>query len=308
MSPMLSDEQRAEILAIAKARSEMREQRPEEYRAAMLLQNLLDGDWFTPRDIGELQGMHDFDLRLNGDGRTLAVEVTTDKSQTDTAFHSQIERHNPLSAPGLAHSWFVLISPPGENHTDQAAAGRRSKSLANDLPIILTQVEAHDLFDQVKRISRWRSSGESKVVEKLRCLGVQSATPMEDDAGDKRILLNQAALSGVVGSGALVEVVQEHLPRKSAKLVRAREKHGADEVHLFIWLSIGEKHRFGRAEALHHVGRFGLGDLEAVDLQGVNAVWIALDAGPEYAPDCRHLYPIVCYDADGWHDWRMRRS
>ena len=73
-------------------------------------------------------------------------------------------------------------------------------------------------------------------------------------------------------------------------------------AHLFIWLSLGKRHRSGRAEALHYVGRFGLDGLEAVDMQGVDAVWAALDADPGHAPDCRHLYPIVCHDADGWHD------
>ena len=48
--------------------------------------------------------MHDFDLDL-ADDRTFAVEVTSDKSQTDTAFQSQVERINPLPAPGLAHSY-----------------------------------------------------------------------------------------------------------------------------------------------------------------------------------------------------------
>lgn len=138
---MLSDEQWAEVIAVAEARTEMREERPEEYRAALLLQGLLDGVWFTPRDVGGAQGMHDFDLDL-ADGRTFAVEVTSDKSQTDTTFQTQVERINPLPAPGLAHSWHVLISSPGEDHTDQAAAGRRSKSLMNDLPSVLLQVES----------------------------------------------------------------------------------------------------------------------------------------------------------------------
>ena len=49
-----------------------------------LLQSVLDGVWFTPRDVGGAQGMHDLDL---ADGCTFAVEVTSDKSQADTAFH-----------------------------------------------------------------------------------------------------------------------------------------------------------------------------------------------------------------------------
>ena len=304
---MLSDEQEGEIVAAAEARSQMREERPEEYRAALLLQSLLDGVWFTPRDVGGAQGMHDFDLDL-ADGRTFAVEVTSDKSQTDTAFQSQVERINPLPAPGLAHSWHVLISSPGEDHTDQMAAGRRSRSLKNDLPSVLSQVESDGFFAEVKHVSSYRRQGESEVVGRLRGLGVRSASPLEDDTAGTRIILGQAALSGAVGPGALVDAVREHLPRKRAKIVDAKNEHGAAEAHLFIWLSIGEQHRFGRAEALHHVGRFGLNGLEAVNLQGVDAVWVALDIGPGHAPDCRHLYPILCYDADGWHDWRMRRS
>ena len=302
---MLSDEQKAEILAVAQARSQMREQRSEEYRAAQLLQSLLDGVWFTPRDVSGEQGMHDFDLDL-ADGRTFAVEVTSDKSQTDAAFQSQVERINPLPAPGRAHSWHVLISSPGEDHTDQAAAGRRSKSLKNDLPSLLSQVESDGIFAEVKHVSPYRRRGESEVVGRLRGLGVRCASPLEDDTGETRIVLGQAALSGAVGPGALVDAVREHLPRKRAKLINAKNEHGAAEAHLFIWLTIGEKHRFGRAEALHHVERFGLNDLEEVDLQDVDAVWVALDAGP--CPECRHLYPILCHDSDGWHDWRMRRS
>ena len=304
---MWSDEQKAEIIAVAEARSEMREERPEEYRAALLLQSLLDGVSFTPRDVGGAQGMHDFDLDV-ADGRKFAVEVTSDKSQTDMAFQSQVERINPLPAPGLAHSWRVLISSPGEDHTDQTAAGKRSRLLENDLPSVLLQVESDGIFAEVGHVSSYRRQGESEVVGRLRDLGVQYAIPLEDDTGERRIVFGQAALSGAVGPGALVEVVQEHLPRKRAKLVKAKDEHGVAEAHLFIWLSLGETHRFGRAEALCHVERCGLDGLEVVDLQGVDAVWVALDAGPGHARDCRHLYPILCHDTDGWHDWRMRRS
>ena len=303
MSKTLSDEQKDEIIAIAEARSPMEQQRFEEYRAALLLQSLLDGTRFTPRDVGVAQGMHDFDLDL-ADGRTFAVEVTSDKSQTDTAFQNQIKRINPLPAPGLAHSWSVLISSPGKDHTDQPAAGKRSKSLKSCLPGLLLQVESGGHFAEVKQISRYRSRGESELVDRLRGLGVRCANRWEEDAGEQRIVLRQAVLSGASGIGTLVDVVQEHLPRKRAKLVKAKDEYGADEAHLFIWLSLGEKHRFGRAEALRHVKRSGLDGLEAVDLQGVDAVWIALDASSGHAP----VYPILCCDADGWHDRRMRRS
>ena len=302
---MLSDEETSEILAIAEARSKMREEHPEEYRSAQLLQSLLNAVWFTPRDGSGEQGMHDFDLHL-ADGRTLAVEVTSDTSQIDTALRNQIERINPLPAPRLAHSWDVLIESPGKDHTDQAAAGKRSQSLNENLTNVLLQVENFGIFAEVEHVSTDRRPDESKVVDRLRGLGVRSASPREDDTGESRIEIGQAAHSGTVGPDALVEVVDEHLPRKHRKLVNAKDLLAADEAHLFIWLSIGERHRFGRAEALFHVERFGLSELEVVDLQGVDAVWVALDAGP--CAECRHLYPILCLDSDGWHDWRMRRS
>ena len=304
MGSILSDEQKAKIIAFAEARSQMREERPEEYRAAQLLQSLLDGVWFTPRDGSGKQGMHDFDLDL-ADGRTFAVEVTSDKSQTDTAFESQVKRINPLLAPELAHSWDVLIESPGEDHTEQAAAGRRSKSLRDNLPSVLLLVERYGISAEVEDVSTYRRRGESEVVDRLRGLGVRHASPREDDTGETRIELGQAALSGTVGPGALVNAVREHLPRKRDKLVNAKNEHDAAEAHLFIWLTIGERHRFGRAEALRYVEHFGLNGLEVVDLQGVDAVWVALDVGP--FPECRHLYPILCLDSDGWHDWRMRR-
>ena len=178
-----------------------------------MLQSVLDGVWFTPRDVGGAQGMHDLDL---ADGCTFAVEVTSDKSQADTAFQSQVERINPLPAPGLPHSWHVLITSPGEDHTDQTAAGRRSKSLKNDLPSLLSQVESDEIFAEVKHVSPYRRRGESEVVSRLRGLGVRSASPLEDDTGETRIVLGQAALSGAVGPGALVDAVREHLPRKRA--------------------------------------------------------------------------------------------
>ncbi len=299
---MLSDEEASKILAVAEARSQMREERPEEYRSAQLLQRLLDGKTFTPRDVSGKQGMHDFDLHL-ADGRTFAVEVTSDKSQADTAFWNQVEQID-LPAPELAHSWDVLIESPGGDHTDQAAAGERSKSLKKNLPSVLLQVEKCGIFAEVEHVSSYRRHGESEVVDRLRGLGVCSASPRKDDTGATRIELGQAPHSGTVGPRALVDAVREHLPANRAKLVNAKDMHGADEAHLFIWLTIGQKHRFGRAEALRYVERVGLSELELVDLQGVDAVWIALDTGPwpEYVQ-----YPILCLDSDGWNDWSMRR-
>ena len=72
----------------------------EERRAAELLKQLLGGE-YKPRDTDGAQGMHDFDLRLD-DGRTFAVEVTTDTSRVDRAFQDQINR---IRCRGGAPRW-----------------------------------------------------------------------------------------------------------------------------------------------------------------------------------------------------------
>ena len=93
---MFTDDEIAEIIASAQALTDMQ---AEERRAAELLKELLGGD-YVPRDTAGAQGMHDFDLQLDN-GRTFAVEVTTDTSRVDRAFRDQINRINPLDVPGL---------------------------------------------------------------------------------------------------------------------------------------------------------------------------------------------------------------
>ena len=56
------------------------------------------------------------------------------------------------------------------------------------------------------------------------------------------------------------------------------------------------------------LSRTGLDGLEPIDLQGIDADRVAAHDGPSHAPDCRHQWPIPCFDADGWHDWQLRRS
>ena len=93
---MLTENQVAEILAPAQALTNMP---AEERRAASLLKELLGGE-YKPRDTGGAQGMHDFDLRLD-DGRTLAVEVTTDTSRVDKAFQDQIKSDQSARSAAL---------------------------------------------------------------------------------------------------------------------------------------------------------------------------------------------------------------
>jgi len=108
----------------------------------------------------------------------------------------------------------------------------------------------------------------------------------------------------------IINAVNEKLApkvRKVEKLLKAKTD-GASEVHLFVWLTVGDQHKAGRSEAMSFLRYTGLGGLVPIDLRGIDAVWVAVDAGPAHAPDCRHDWPILCFDTDGWHDWKLRRS
>ena len=104
-----------------------------------------------------------------------------------------------------------------------------------------------------------------------------------------------------------MDAVNESLPNKVKKLVKAKTA-GAAEAHLFLWLISMQEHKRGRAEAISFLVHTGLDGLEPIGLQGIDAVWVAVDAGPRHPPYCQHSWPILCFDADGWHDWRLRRS
>ena len=108
VSKMFTDDEMAQILASAQALTNMP---AEERRSAELLKQLLGGE-YTPRDAAGAQGMHDFDLRLDN-GKTFAVEVTTDTSSVDRAFQDQINRISPLDVPGLTRVWHVDLWTPG---------------------------------------------------------------------------------------------------------------------------------------------------------------------------------------------------
>ena len=298
---MLTDDQMAEILASAQALTNMP---PEERRAAELLKELLGGE-YTPRDTGGAQGMHDFDLRLD-DGATFAVEVTTDASRVDRAFWHQIDQINPLELPGLTRVWRVDVSTPGDGPDDQQASHRRVKALQTQLPDILRQLEGAGLTTLRVPPSPHRDNHEAQ--GRLRDLGVQSCFSYDASPDENpRVLFGGASVSGHTGPSMIMEAVNENLPKKVKKLLDAKTA-GAAEAHLFLWLNFGEEHKRGRADAMSFLAYTGLDQLEPINLHGIDAVWVAVDAGPSHAPDCRHTWPILCFDADGWHDWQLRRS
>ena len=299
-STRLTDDQRAQIIANAQALSDMP---AEERRAAELLKELLGGT-YTPRDTAGAQGMHDFDLRLD-DGRTFAVEVTTDTSSVDKAFQDQIKRINPLEVPGLSRVWLVTLRTPGDGPDDQQASHRRIGELQAHLPDILRHLEEAEL----KKLSVPPSPHQEDHPAQgtLRHLGVQlcfsfDASPDENP----RVLFGGASTSRHTGPRMIVEAVNESLPNKTNKLVRAKTA-GADEAHLFLWLAFGQEHRRG-ADAIPFRRHMGLGGLHPIDLRGIDAVWVAVDAALGDDRYCRHSWPILCCDVHGWHDWQLRRS
>ena len=100
--------------------------RDSETRAAGLLCEILGAATWTPRDVGDAEGMHDFDLEMS-DGSKIAVEVTSDTAGADAAFVAALEEIDPVGAPALSGVWFVEVSPPGDHPDDHTKARRRAQ-------------------------------------------------------------------------------------------------------------------------------------------------------------------------------------
>lgn len=304
-STRLTDDEMDEIIASAQALTNMP---AEERRAAELLKQLLGGE-YTPRDTAGAQGMHDFDLRLD-DGETVAVEVTTDTSRVDRSFWHQIDQINPLEVPGLTLVWHVDVATPGDGPDDQQASHRRVKALQAQLPDILQQLEGTGLT--TLRVPPSPRRDNHAAHPKLRELGVQLCLSFDPAPDEKaQVFFGEASFGGSTGPSMIVEAVNEALSHRDGnkvdKLIKAKTA-GAAETHLFLWLTFGQEHKRGRADAMYFLKHTGLDELEPINLQGIDAVWVAVDAGPSHAPDCRHTWPILCCDVHGWHDWQLRRS
>lgn len=298
---MFSDQEIEHILTNTKELTDMRENRPEEYAAFELLRDLLQARHLNVRDKDGAQGMHDFDLLFNND-RWIAIEVTSDTSQVDSAFVHQLQKLNPLVDEGLTHSWHVDIEVPSNDHEDQSAAGRRTKNVKQNLTSFLVEVEENCWFKEVDSIPTRQRDDEPEIVKRLRNLGVRSATYFKSDSKEKSVLVGIAPWAGTTGQLLLAEMVKDHIAQNKDKLLRSKSDHGAFAAHLFIWLKVAQKHLSDRSSALSNVRFLGLQEIPCVDLHGVDTVWIA----HESICTRPYLYPIVSYDHDGWHEWKMR--
>ena len=186
------------------------------------------------------------------------------------------------------------------------AARARVEALKAELPDILREFEHAGLTKW--RVPRSPSRDNSAAQDRLRGLGVQLCSSCDPDPDESpQVFFRDASFGGATGPSMIVDAVNESLPNKVRKLVNAKTA-GAAEAHLFPWLNFTQEHKRGRAEAMSFLSRTGLDRLEPIDLQAIDAVWVAVDDSPSHAPDCRHHWPILRFDADGWHDWQLRRS
>ena len=187
--------------------------------------------------------MHDFDLRLD-DGRTFAVEATTDTSRVDRAFRDQINRVSPLDVPGPTRMWHVDLATPGDGPDDQRAARARVEALKAELPDILRQFEHAGLTK--RRVPRSPSRDDSAAQDSLRGLGVQLCSSSDPDPDQSpQVFFGDASLSGATGPSMIVAAVNESLPNKVGKLVNAKTARAA-EAHPFPWSNSAQQHKRAR--------------------------------------------------------------
>lgn len=276
--------------------------RANERSAAELLVELLGADTWQARDVGVAQGMHDLDVVMS-DGSVIAVEVTTDTSGADRAFDSALREIDAILVPDLPGAWFVDVSPPGDSPDDNTKARRRAKELSDELPGLLAEVERCARHEEVKRILGPPRRNDSELVEQLRGLGVRGVGRYESDEQGPRVHLVPAVFSGSTGAVEIPAAVQRHVRANRDKLVAARDDDSASEAHLFVWLQLGQPHRAAATSAVWS-GFHDPDDLSSVDLQGIDAAWVAVDCDPPSAYHLRLSPPVYRFQSGCWTRWR----
>ena len=250
---------------------------PEERRAAELLVEMLGAERWTARDAhGADARTHDLDLEMR-DGSVIAVEVTRDASGADWALDTALTKH-PIEAPGLAAVWRVWVTPRCQ-----------AKELPKELPGLLAEMEKGERHNWVSKPPK-RSDSDPCLDSKLQELGVWHARRCELDEQGPRVLLRPADLPGSTGAAAIPDAVQRHVEGNRCKLLRARDSGEASEAHLFIWLQLDQPNSAAGA---------GPGELNSVDLQGIDAAWVTVDCAP---PAPVYRFKSGCWTR--WPPWR----
>ncbi len=276
---------------------------PDEERwAGELLRALLGAQAWKARDVpGGPPSMHDLDVEFR-DGRRIAVEVKTHTSPRRAAFDAERAKRNPLNAPSLRHGWAVDFDVPDDEAADAAASDVLLKDVTRKLEPILARIEREELQDEVRRISRGVTSQEHPVCSELRELRIRRAYPASWESDGTIRLCRAEAISSFAPS-SIANVVKGYVSRGYTNLTRARQ-HGADEIHLFLWVPLGvsRSDQAGMATAAIVPGDKWLPpDTELGDL---DSVWVAKFGVPDNFPEVHGFSsPIWQLTDSGWHCW-----
>lgn len=271
----------------------------QERYAAEVLAVLLEAEW-EARDVPGADDMHDFDLVLS-DGRRIAVEVVSDTSETDASFRAQIDRINPMPVDSL-QGWQVDLYTPGEHAQDARSATRTVRRLQNELPDLLKKLEDADpdpFENNHFHIGRGQRRGEHPSAVQLRELGIQSVSKKDHyvDKGKPYVLFGQAGSTSSFGASDVVDAIRSALDKKKVRIAKAHQT-GVGEVHLFVWLRVGQEHS-SNTPGLTAAENFGFGDEDPdFDLGETDKVWVT---GYGLTAEGRLFWPVWSYSSgEGW--------
>ena len=279
------------------------EKKRQERAAMKVLVDLLNAEP-RRRDVHGSDDIHDFDL-VTGDGKWIAVEVTTDTSGADAALNKELDRLNssPLAVT-TDTGWSVTVRTPGEHPNDVRTVRRIVQRLIEKLPELLVRVIVEGLLDNLHFwVSPHPEHNEHPLVAELRELSVGSITEMPHyraEDGQPMIVFGPHGEpfggSGVLSGNDLVDVANKTLTKKRSRIAKM-VLTGADEVHLFVWVRVAQKHD-------SHSGGFltaeleGMSNASAPELEQADKVWVAMYG---IATDGRLVYDVWSYDRnEGW--------
>ena len=293
-----------------------RSQREVEDRAAMsdeerwageLLRALLGAQAWKARDVpGGSPGMHDLDVEFR-DGRRFAVEVKTHTSPRRAAFDAECAKRNPLDAPSLQGGWVVDFDVPDDEAADAAASDVLLKDVTGKLEPILVRIERGRLHDEVRHIGRGASSQEHPICSELRELRIRRAYPASWESDGTIRLCRAEAISSFAPS-SIANVVKGYVSHSYANLTRAKQ-HGADEIHLFLWIPLGVTRSDQASMATAAIVPGDKWLPPDMELGRLDSVWVAKFGVPDVLPEVHGFSsPVWQLTESGWccwtRDWR----
>ncbi|MDE0492511.1 MAG: hypothetical protein F4Z00_12375 [Acidimicrobiaceae bacterium] len=247
----------------------------QERHAARILSVLL-GMEAIPRDVPGVDDVHDFDM-VAADGTRFAVEVVSDTSEADRFFWDQIDRMQRMPLD-KEQGWHAELGTPGEHAKDLEVVQAALQGIKAELPSLLDQLDASGLCDAGKSVFvGYPRRGEHPLCTRLRELSVRTVRKSDhyvDDDGRPYVLFGRAGYGGSTGPSDLTDAANDALGKKRRRIGKARQD-GPVEVHLFVWLPIGQEHadRNPGLAASEFVGPDN--GVHAPELGDADKVWIA---------------------------------